>query len=223
MLVDGDWRRGCLGAHLKLAAVPLVLPDSPDDFAQWAIKQDRFLRSLADRMGGGLPPDTWLHEFDRWVRDGHIEAHKLGQMAAGETVQNSLAIIRARAIADAESEFIQGFFNALRDGQYVGENGEVLADSIYYRQRLYLGKMRGTAGYGFVDASDSTDLFDWDMTAVEDHCADCPILAAGGPYTQDTLYTTPGACDTPCLGNCKCVLRRRSDGALSPMPLRVAA
>lgn len=223
MLDDADWRRGVLGAHLKLAAVPLQMPDSPDDFAKWAIDQDKYLRDLASRCGGGLPPETWLHEFDQWVREGHITAHKLGQLSGSSSVQTSLALIRGRAIGDFESQWIQGFYNDLRDGRYIGADGAVSDSQIYYRMRLYLGKMRGTAGYGFVDASTSTDSFDWEMTGLEDHCADCPILAAGGPYTQDTLYTTPGACDTPCLGYCKCILRRHSDGATSAMPFEFAA
>lgn len=212
-------RSAALDAHIKLAASPLILPNDPDPFSVWAIEQDKFLRALADRMESGLDKSVWLHEFDRWVREGHIEAHRRGQLTAEGTVQEALARLRGRTIADNESPFIQGFYNDISDGNFTDDYGDFKADALYYRMRLYLGKMRGTAGYGFVDGSSSTEVFDWVVGGVEDHCADCPILASGGPYTHDTLYTTPGMCDTPCLGNCKCHLRRHSDGLTSPQPL----
>lgn len=204
---------------VKLAAAPLLLPDSPDEFAKWALEQDAVIRGLADGLASGMDKAAWMHHFDRWVRDGHLEAHRIGQRAAGGTVQEALAVLRARSIADQESEYIQGFFAALVDGRYSGDDG-INADAVYYRSRLYLGKMRGTAGYGFVDNSDSKASFEWVMSGLEEHCPDCPVLAEGGPYTQETLYTTPGACDTPCLGNCKCHLVR-DDGAVSAQALRI--
>ncbi len=45
----------------------------------------------------------------------------------------------------------------------------------------------------------------WTLHPAE-HCGDCVELAAGSPYTQETLTTFPGAGDTQCRGGCNCTL-----------------
>ena len=48
-------------------------------------------------------------------------------------------------------------------------------------------------------------LIEWRLHPAE-HCGDCVELAAGSPYTAETLPTEPGAGDTQCRGNCNCTL-----------------
>lgn len=50
------------------------------------------------------------------------------------------------------------------------------------------------------------DLIWWHLGEVVNHCAECPILAANSPYTQDSIPTCPRAGSTPCKSSCKCYL-----------------
>lgn len=207
-------------AGLKLAAQPILIPSTPDPWQEFVGSQDRFIRKLTEKIARGELTDVqWHLAMNDWLRESHIEAHKIGQIFSG--LDNAIAGFadhRGRSIADAQSYFLTGFYNDLRTGKF-GTPGsdDFREDALYYRSRMYLGAMRGTAGMGFVDVSASTAEFTWRLGA-KDHCPDCPDLAAGSPYTKATLYTTPGAGDTPCLGYCDCDLER-DDGATSPGPI----
>ena len=48
-------------------------------------------------------------------------------------------------------------------------------------------------------------LIYWTLHPAE-HCVNCLELAAGSPYTKETLPTFPKRGDTQCLTNCKCTL-----------------
>jgi hypothetical protein len=82
------------------------------------------------------------------------------------------------------------------------------------RGRLYIGTMRGTQGQGFVFGSPEDVEFNWRLGGPEDHCTDCPVIAAASPFTAGTIFTHPGMGDTPCLGNCNCYWERE-DGVIS--------
>jgi hypothetical protein len=69
-----------------------------------------------------------------------------------------------------------------------------------------MGRARGISAQASVDALDLETEITWVLGGTEKHCSDCPRLASISPYFKDDLFTTPGACDTPCLGNCKCHL-----------------
>jgi len=59
----------------------------------------------------------------------------------------------------------------------------------------------------YVEHSDG--LLDWHLGATEKHCGRCPEIAAGGPYTKETIPSMPGDGSTPCLGHCDCTVTRR--------------
>lgn len=50
------------------------------------------------------------------------------------------------------------------------------------------------------------ELIWWHLGEVVNHCAECPIIAANSPYTQDSIPTVPRAGATPCRASCKCYL-----------------
>jgi len=53
---------------------------------------------------------------------------------------------------------------------------------------------------------DGVDIY-WKLgTPKTEHCPDCLDIAAGSPYTKETLPTTPGAGHTRCLTRCYCSL-----------------
>ena len=208
----------CRHAHLvKLAAQPILVEPDRDPFARYIVGADEDMRDLADSLkAGDITLSQWYEKFTAAILDGHTASHAIGQSMAGTTPDLGAAAIRGQMMMDIESEYMQGFLFDLQGGRY-GDIGadDFAAESVYYRERMYLGKMRGTAGYGFVDGSDAAAEFEWVLGGIEEHCLDCPVLAEGGPYTKSTLYATPGSGDTPCLGYCKCHLQR-DDGAESP-------
>jgi len=50
------------------------------------------------------------------------------------------------------------------------------------------------------------ELIWWRLGEVVNHCAECPIIAANSPYTQDSIPTVPRAGSTPCRSACRCFL-----------------
>lgn len=50
-------------------------------------------------------------------------------------------------------------------------------------------------------------VWDWVLDPMAfRHCPDCPVLAAGSPYTSETLPAIPGDGHTRCLDRCRCHL-----------------
>lgn len=73
----------------------------------------------------------------------------------------------------------------------------------------------GEDGYVAAGGGDHANPYDelwWDLEPVAKHCADCPDVAAGSPYSApgtgaNELDQTPGDGATECGANCKCSLR----------------
>lgn len=171
-----------------------------------------------------ITPDQWTEEFDKILYDGHYEAYELGMKRGGVADPDTEDLeFRARQLKDQESDYLQGYWEggtyhrgfvedvrSQDDPRYFDADGSLIPGSLDSRTDLYVGKMRGSANEGFADASEGEASYDWELGDAE-HCDDCPQIAAMSPYTWDTLWTTPGAGDCPCLGNCACSLVR-TDG-----------
>jgi len=176
---------------------------------------------LVKELKGGLDANAFWFKFDQILADGHTAAHLLGQDQAG-VLHPSVAMARhaGRWMADSESYYLHGFVQDILSGKYI-KDGEFELFRVLNRARMYEGKMRGTAGQGFTSGSLPQDEFVWTLGATEDHCTDCPELAAmsaATPFTKSTIFQHPGDGGTPCLGNCKCHLLRLRDGATSQKP-----
>lgn len=184
------------------------------DFARVAHSSLRNMGKLAQRLAqGDLSPDEWGDAFHALLADGHTQSWLLGANRGGRDVTglNELASRFGQQAADTEGEWLQGFINDLDNGRYLDDEGNLKISAVNNRSRLYVGKFRATANQSFLDSSGFDESFDWVMTALE-HCGDCPRLAALSPYRADELFTVPGQGDTECLGNCRCILVRLSDG-----------
>lgn len=58
----------------------------------------------------------------------------------------------------------------------------------------------------------SGGLLDWILGAVdEQNCDDCPRIAAGSPYTKETIPSSPADGATQCKGRCRCYVTRRGE------------
>lgn len=206
--------------ELRALSEQIAQADPYDPWQKSAKGLQRNLRRIAAELKrGDITPATWRNKMDSVIRVGHVEAHIAGQSMGGGTTYGPEAARIGGILADQESQYLQGFFQDILDGKYIDADGEFREGAFNARQAMYVNKTRGTAYDGFVYASPGNQ-FDWVLGAVEDHCDDCPVLAAGGPYDTSTLYTYPGSADTPCLVNCSCFLRR-DDGRVGPMPFGI--
>lgn len=199
----------------EVRAMPAAFPDparaTPQGWYEQMIRfhwnQSKTLTSrLADKK---LGLQQWADDFHQTILEAHANAHWIGRrvVGAGKDELTFADVLAGRNRADIDAEYLQGFIDDIASGRYTDpETGELLLNQIYNRQRLYLGKVRGTAGQATVDnLSKDTEVY-WRLGGAEEHCEECPSLAAISPFFKDDLFTTPGAGDTPCLGNCKCHL-----------------
>ncbi len=197
---------------------PATVPNS-----LWADALDEFYaqgarlaaRVAADRLGR-----EWAEDFARAVAGLHTDAWRWSRLAngVGGRDREEQDVLVGRARVDAEARFIQRFAAQIEAG--LGKDDEDGgAARIAARSRSYAGAARGTATEGFFSLAPDDERFRWVLGAVEEHCSECPDLAARGLWRKDELFVWPGSNDTPCLFNCKCRLVRASDGASSLAPL----
>lgn len=172
-----------------------------------------FTELTTDFAAGKLTADEWGDAFHALLVDGHGDAWRLGSERGGRNTTNlqPLAQRYGQHYADLELEWFQNFINDMQDGRYLDDEGNLKESAVNARARLYAGKLRGTANQAFLDSKGMDESYNWVMTGIE-HCQDCPRLAALSPYTASELFTVPGAGDTECLGMCRCLLVRLSDG-----------
>lgn len=184
------------------------------DFEAMVRRRRRELHAITGRLiddtSFGL--DDWFEQFDAILLEGHTAAYEMGRNLAGDLSDDINDLLRGMAARDEESYYLRGFLEALRarDERYWDAEIDAWRDgAIKARQDMYLGKMRATANDALVDNTPpDLDEFYWRLGAVEDHCEECPQMADLSPFTRDTMFTTPGACETPCKHNCTCHLER---------------
>ncbi len=146
------------------------------------------------------------------MKTGHTRAAVIGRQRAGDFApEESDDAGFAELIVEGEQPFLDAFAGDLRSGRYVDEDGTLDLAAISRRAQLYPARMTGTANETFVLAS-GDDEIDWVLGEPETgHCEDCPDIAAGNPYTAETLPSYPGDNSTSCLFQCRCSLER-ADG-----------
>lgn len=155
--------------------------------------------------------EEWADYFDAILYQGHTRASVLGRHLAGDLWPEGIEDqYRGISWKDGDAEFLGNFLEDIKTGRYTGEDGVLNQKAVIQRGDLYLKKMRASASEAFVSAGEPDEEYAWILGANE-HCEDCPRLAALSPFTPDTLFTQPGEGDTECLSNCTCVLRRIRD------------
>lgn len=85
---------------------------------------------------------------------------------------------------------------------------DIIEDNIQFRMDMAADSAAWQSyQVGRVDAIDEAGLmFEWVLDGAAQHCATCPVFAAGGPYTLETLPGVPGDAPTECNGGCRCDL-----------------
>ena len=198
----------------EIRAVPSAFANSGNSHQAWFEDMIDMNWKKAKKATGKLVADRidvqrWADDFFDAILQANANAHWIGRDLVSDikTKFGKQDILRARAIADVDAEYLQGFIDDIESGRYTDDEGNLIESQIMNRQKLYMGKVRGIAGQATVDNIDAKQKIYWTLGGNEVHCVDCPVLASISPFFKDDLFTTPGACDTPCLGNCKCHLR----------------
>lgn len=162
---------------------------------------------------GDITAREWGEQFHSFLISHHAESWRLGRNQSGDfALDDETDLFIGISKADGDSQYLLKFIGDIEAGRYQDEDGVWKDGAFGQRQNLYVSKGRGTANEAFAESSDDDEAFDWVLGGTEDHCDDCPALAAASPWARDDLFTHPGAGDTPCLSHCKCHLVRKSDG-----------
>lgn len=145
------------------------------------------------------------------IADYHAQAAVMGRQAAdvpGDLDKDDKAFGKLAAKSDAP--YLRNLGKQVKAGFGKDDGDELDDDAIRSRMRLYAERLHATAHEAFVLGSPTDSAFIWHLGDVlTHHCGDCPVIAEGSPYTQETLPTYPGAGDTECLTLCKCWLERQ--------------
>ena len=159
----------------------------------------RVIRGIIGNVqSGSVPPDSAVLEFADEVRRAFAEAYTFGKAHGGWPAKPQVDVGESEGIllrAGQEAEYFRDLADAALDPD---RRGRVSA-----RIEAYVHKLWGEYQRGIVAALGDVAL-DWILDPQADHCADCPRLTMGSPYTKDTLPTVPGAGDTQCLSQCRC-------------------
>jgi hypothetical protein len=208
-----------LALLLREAAVPEIIDVVPGDpeFASMVKARRRELHKITRLLQkGDIGIEEWYDQSVGVLLEGHTRGAYYGRLLAIQKQAKSDVIDAwaGQAAMDGEEYYLRGFAEALlaKDPRYWdAENERWILGAIEDRQDMYLGKLRGTANAAFLRES-SGYFFDWLTGGVESrHCTECPEYEAASPWGADELPTVPGACDTPCLMECNCFLKREDD------------
>lgn len=178
---------------------------------------DVLARRLAD---GKIDLATWQERFLDILIDRHAAAAEIGRRRATGAAPGRLDedTSLGGVVADSEALYLQGFADDIAGGRYTGEDGRIDAEAISRRSGFYAARLLGTANEAFALGSGEGESFDWVLGGAEDHCQDCPDLAAGSPYPAALLWAYPRGGTTACLFHCKCHLKRVGDGRTGFLP-----
>lgn len=200
--------------------VPARRPPTDAEFRRFLRGQwSEVLQILEDLRAGRITP----REFGERIYEQQVQGHSLSWMLGRQRSGLLHALdqddyLAGIANADHDGSFLSQFVLDLAEGRYTDEDDQLKVRAVESRLRLYVGRQRGASSESFVRYSDDLAVFDWVLGEVEEHCQDCPDIAAQNPWRGDFLYIFPGDGSTECLANCKCHLLR-DDGVTSFAPV----
>lgn len=160
------------------------------DAAAAAREQQTHLRRFRATM------DAARRELSKTYR----EAFRAGLRAHG---------VRQRAVTGPDKKWVDsavrheaGFLAGVGRDMVKGKSVKSLAPRI----AMYGAAALGAFHAGRVASAGPNQQIHWIVDRAAENCQDCLELEARGPYTRDTLPTTPRAGATKCRSNCKCEL-----------------
>lgn len=189
-------------------AVRRTRPTQAEFNAMIRQRKGEIARALARLKSRSITVDEFGRLMDSVMLEAHANGWMLGRQRAGnlkeEMFDDYLAAVAAK---DKDGSYLLRFLDEIDGGRY-GHVDDLSTDAIQSRANLYIARARGTANEAFVETSPDGMEFTWHLGGTENHCSDCPEIAALSPFIKDTMFTYPGHGDTPCLSHCKCFLTR---------------
>ncbi len=168
--------------------------------------QSRHARALYSLMNGvrtrRLTPQQATGQARTLFRVSHALAAAYGVQRGGGSDEVRRQV--ADRAAKAEMQFLRGMIADAKAGRYAakGDGGEG-AKALKARAALYALKLTGTANAALALSLPAEGRLWWRLNSAEP-CPDCPRIAAGSPYTRETIPFWPGQAETRCLSNCRC-------------------
>lgn len=172
--------------------------------------QDEMNDYLDELIAGKRSPYGFQRGMQAAIRAHYPDAYGYGQQVLDPKAigfdQEDLAAIKAQQ--QREFGFLKRWYDDLKaqlGGPYEKQAIEKAVGWMRYRVGMYSQALRTLFFQGQVSMVGSGTLIYWNLWPPAQHCIDCPGIAAGSPYTKDTLPTLPGH-DVACMRNCKCFL-----------------
>jgi len=165
------------------------------------------LQDLTRRLyAGQISLPQWQTATAQVLADAHIAQSMFAVGGRANMTQANWG--RVGGVLQGQYRFLAEFAQAIANG----EKSEAQA----LDQIAQYGRNTQQAFYReYAYATPDNQVIDW-VLGVADHCRPsagkygCVELAAGSPYTADTLPTVPGAAATTCHGKCNCTIHRRA-------------
>ena len=146
------------------------------------------------------------NQFRNKLRGSFLSAFRRGAQSRGfkKSISEKLAEEMYPGymdLIDTQCRFANQFIGELSQGA-LNQAGRM---SVGARLNMYANAITSAYHAGSLSAGPPDELIFWRLGSC-DHCTDCPVLAASGPYNRNTLPTLPGQGQTTCRTNCCCYL-----------------
>jgi hypothetical protein len=150
--------------------------------------------------GGQISLSQWQIAVASELKDAHLAQ---AMFAAGGRANMGFAEF-GRVGQTLREQY--GFLNKFAADIASGKVSEAMALS---RVAHYGDSSKASYWNEYIERSDG--LLDWNDVPDDRECDVCPQIAAGGPYTRETIPSSPGDGKTPCRGRCRCTVTRRGE------------
>lgn len=160
------------------------------------------LESLTRSLyGGNLSLGQWQIAVASELKDAHLAQAMFA--VGGRANMTSVEYGRVGQTLREQYRFLDKFARAIADGTI--SEAQALA-----RIDMYGESCKQSYWNEYIEKSDG--LLDWILGAVdENNCDDCPRIAAGSPYTKESIPASPADGSTQCKTRCRCYILRRGE------------
>jgi len=154
------------------------------------------LRALTEQLySGQISLEQWQVAVASLLKEMHLAQAVFG--AGGKFNLDDAARRQVQDTLETQFRFLRDFVVAIVAGMSLA--------AAVSRVLMYASATQQSFWQALAGGQKKNVKIYWTLHPAE-HCNGCLALAAGSPYTADTLPTYPGAGDTECLTNCVCTL-----------------
>lgn len=196
--------------------------------------QGKLMSTYSKFQAGTVTTGAATTEFQTLLRKYSKDAFMAGTQMVGNKYYSDVGMTKkdlafVNKYVRAETRHFRKFLNDIKDPKHLPAN-KIPRDRLGrikpgYRQQVhpyakrmgyYADSLRSMGYNGMVAGAGTLLNIYWVMDKLSGrrspHCEDCIMIAAGNPYSWQTLPTTPRAGDTQCLFRCYCGLEFQQAG-----------